>query len=645
MIQDNDNGVGGDAELNRFGRGFNLPATIFVRGAQPVIVNNIIRDNVNPPVSEFNPANGLGARDNAAITINVNSLTNELISDPGRSTGLINRIDGFDNNYGPLVRGNRLENNGLNAMVVRGEEVTTHSVWDDTDIVHVVTDRYDDARFGWLFDEILIPDLHTFGGVRLQSSTTESLVVKLEDDEIKTGQRYNLNPTNGAGFTATGRPLDIEDRVGGTLHVIGQPGFPVVLTSIHDDTVGAGVRPDGKPQIDTNNNGILTTPSAGDWRSLRLDQNSNDRNSEIVIELEQVDETAPGRNASVDTSQFLGELATSEKNGNSSQRVGFEVQGFLNEPNDIDVYSFRGVAGTEVFVDIDLTTHALDSVVELLDSSGNVLARSNDTLREAISGSVEFISDALAPNLVNPLQRSPEPYTPTHVSGAPKDFYSSNSLDAGMRISLPGNAGTASTYYLQVTSNRGLTSGVYQLQLRLNEFADFPGSTVRYADIRYAQNGVEVLGMPGHSPLLGEVAEDEELDPSLASNNAFLIDPLATGRRPQDLGNLLASDRASFSIGGSIAANDDIDFYSFDVQYEEISEQSVHHATAIFDLDYADGLNRPDTSLAVFDSNGVLVLIGRDSNIAEDRPGPLAGSDIADLSRGSVGLADPFIGP
>ncbi len=131
----------------------------------------------------------------------------------------------------------------------------------------------------------------------------------------------------------------------------------------------------------------------------------------------------------------------------------------------------------------------------------------------------------------------------------------------------------------------------------------------------------------------------------MASNNSFTADPIVAGRRPQDLGNLLQTDRATFSIGGSISGTGDIDFYSFDVNYEEISEQSVHHATVVFDLDYADGLNRPDTSLAVFNSSGTLVLIGRDSNVAEDRPGPLAGSDIADLSRGTVGPGDPFIGP
>ena len=36
--------------------------------------------------------------------------------------------------------------------------------------------------------------------------------------------------------------------------------------------------------------------------------------------------------------------------------------------------------------------------------------------------------------------------------------------------------------------------------------------------------------------------------------------------------------------------------------------------------------------------------MGRDSNIADDRPAPLAGTDLEDLSRGSVGPLDAFIG-
>jgi len=59
-------------------------------------------------------------------------------------------------------------------MVIRGELLTVESVWDDTDIDHV------------LYDTITVDNFHTYGGLRLQSSTDASLVVKLG---------------SGAGFT------------------------------------------------------------------------------------------------------------------------------------------------------------------------------------------------------------------------------------------------------------------------------------------------------------------------------------------------------------------------------------------------------------------------------------------------------------
>jgi hypothetical protein len=83
--------------------------------------------------------------------------------------------------------------------------------WDDTDIVHVLSGT------------VTVGNLHTLGGLRLQSSSTESLVVKVR----------------GGGFTATGTPLDINDRIGGSVYVLGQPGHPVVLTSFHDDSISA----------------------------------------------------------------------------------------------------------------------------------------------------------------------------------------------------------------------------------------------------------------------------------------------------------------------------------------------------------------------------------------------------------------------
>src|SRR6185369_11437100 len=100
-------------------------------------------------------------------------------------------------------------------------------VWDDTDIAHVV------------FDEIVVPNHQVFSGLRLQSTSSASLVVKLF------GQ--------SAGFTASGTPLDISDRIGGTVQIIGQPGFPVVLTSLADNSVSAGFDPDGLPVFNTSN--------------------------------------------------------------------------------------------------------------------------------------------------------------------------------------------------------------------------------------------------------------------------------------------------------------------------------------------------------------------------------------------------------
>ena len=204
-----DDGAGG----NRFGRGFNEAATVFLRAGEPVLVDNIIRDN-----------------EAVAISVNVNALDHGQLVDYGSSVGPVEIYPGTEGNRGALVLDNRLQNNAINAMEVRPGTLTTEGVWDDTSIVHYVQ------------GDIVVPDFHTFGGLRLESSSTESLVVKLSGDD--------------AGITATGRPLDIEDRIGGMVHLLGQPGHPVVLTSVTDDSVGAGLDTLGNPALDTNNDGL-----------------------------------------------------------------------------------------------------------------------------------------------------------------------------------------------------------------------------------------------------------------------------------------------------------------------------------------------------------------------------------------------------
>ena len=53
----------------------------------------------------------------------------------------------------------------------------------------------------------------------------------------------------------------------GSLRVVGQPGFPVVMTSIRDDSVGAGFDPNGRVQTDTDGNGNRFDPgeSLASW--------------------------------------------------------------------------------------------------------------------------------------------------------------------------------------------------------------------------------------------------------------------------------------------------------------------------------------------------------------------------------------------
>jgi len=620
VIEYNANGQGGQGPVDRYGRSFNEPATIYVRGAQPILVNNVIRHN-----------------EEVALTINANSFTSATLRDTGRSTGLLDLAGDFASNTGPLIRGNQMIDNPLNAVDIRGETLTTMSIWDDTDIVHVLRG-----------EQIVVPDFHSNVGLLLASNPSASLVIKME------GVGDSFNPDLGAGFTATGSQLGIDDHIGGSMWVIGQPDFPVILTSLADDTVGAGLMPDGRTLTDTNNDGQATLPKAGDWASVRFEQFANDRNVELVLETEALTTAAPGENATPDTAQHLGDLAAFEFGGDDNLRLGFDIRGGLGASNDLDVYSFEASAGTEIWLDIDRTSNTLNSVVELLDANGTVVARSDDSLRETLDPSLLYRGPSILESAVHPLQKAADAYQSHNASGLAKDYYSLNALDAGMRVVLPGVAGVRSTYHVRVRSSSGdlsnlaggLTTGTYQLQIRLRETDEIPGVTVRYAEVRHATNGIELYGLPGHSPLLGEVAEDEGTNgPNDPENNNQLPPTSVPGMGPQDIGNLLRSERAAISIAGRINELDDIDFYEMQVEYAATAGSQYEHASVVFDVDYASGMSRADTIVSVFDSFGRLVLIGRDSNITDDRSGPLDEGSLTDLARGSVGGLDPYIGP
>ena len=260
-------------------------------------------------------------------------------------------------------------------MDIRAEEVTGEKVWDDADIVHV------------LRDSIEVNNFHTETGLKLLSNSQSSLVVKLDSPD--------------AGLTASGEALDILDRIGGSVQIVGQPGYPVVLTSLADDTVGASLDINGFPVFDTNADGTDSTPSAGDWRSLKFDPLSNDRNVGVFVESERAYTAGLDVNNTTNVAEYVGIIApnnpetnlvgipntfesTQEKNADDARRLGFEVHGTIaaDDPTDVDVYSFYGYGGSEVWFDIDKTSDALDTQLEILDASGNVLARSFDSIND-----------------------------------------------------------------------------------------------------------------------------------------------------------------------------------------------------------------------------------------------------------------------
>lgn len=620
-------GIGADsgAFATRVGRGFNDASTIFVRGAQPILIGNTI-------------VGGQGA----AISINPDALTFQAVTDPGRSTGLIDRFADRPDNQGPLLLDNELSGNALNGMRVRSEIVTTDSVWDDTDIVHVVE------------GSIYSLTQHYYGAIRLRSDADQSLVVK-------------FGP--GGSLVGGGRPLDIDDRVGGTLQVLGSPGFPVVLTSINDSTIGAGFTPDGRSQRDTKNTGLpvdangneIVTAVAGDWQGLQLRSYINDRNVAYVYENERGDAGAITTNRDPVDAQILGALATGETTGDDNERLGFTIRGTLATQDDIDTYRFTAAGGTAVYFDIDETSSGLDTVVELVNDSGVVIASSDNTLAEANGTKTIYVNTGLQNGVLPRDVRS----LPTGLKSG--NVESSNVLDAGFRVVLPGSFNTKNQYYVRVHSANAGTSGQYELGIRLRGNDEVAGSTVRGADIRFATNAIAVTGTPMHSPLVADAGESVVyVDPTPGDQNSGdettreavnkrLSAELADA---QNLGNLLTSDRGSLTVTGVLgnlsdtqlsARLEDVDIYRVDLRAQQLKPDTFdsenRFVTTTFDIDYADQLARANTVLSVYDSAGRLILVGRDSNVTDDQGRPLAGVDMSNLTGGSAGSLDAYIGP
>ncbi len=531
----------------------------------------------------------------------------------------------------------------------------------------------------------------------------------------------------------------------------------------------------------------LQQVTAGLWNGVTVREAASDRNVAAIAENESVLAVSPGTNGLPSQAQFLGELAPSGAGGDENRRLGFVVDGLVGQRDDVDVYSFVAEAGTQVWFDIDATSNSLDTVLELIDANGQVLALSDSSLREEADPSRLYVSDRLDADSVRPMSEIGE-RTETQVltisgniqdangfltlglsgqattaevrvsdflanpsgsvqlavnttfgdtlgpvevtlarrvarqfdpadssvvtepggdyvlalrfdndlylgSDVPnllvdtslldvsasgpvtfslveqvdnnqlQDLYSTNPNDPGMRIVMPGETGTRNLYHVRVRSSNaatptespnlldpaqvrdGLTRGSYRLQVRLREADEAPGTQVRFTDIRYATTGLQIIGQPFHSPLLGE--EYEQAAPNDAFGQAQPLGPFGVDADGVSTGNNgpLSSDRLAKSVAGVLDGADDIDWYQFDVQYDRLTRDDADlYLATIFDLDYADNFARADMAFYVFDAAGNLVMTAGDSNIADDQPRSGQGVDSTDLSRGSAGTLDPFLG-
>ncbi|OYV84417.1 MAG: hypothetical protein B7Z73_15485, partial [Planctomycetia bacterium 21-64-5] len=484
-----------------------------------------------------------------------------------------------------------------------------------------------------------------------------------------------------AGFTVTNATINL----GTPWHesFTGPPGFDNMQPFIVDANTGEVVA----LGLASGSSGLGGLAGSSTWQGITLDQYSNDNNVATVNETEPAYTGGVNSNGTPTAAQPLGQLAPNLTSGDDTQRLGFVVNGTISPdaPSDTDVYSFQAKPGTQVWMSLGNTSPGLDAVLELVDANGTVLARSNDASQEALNPSLLTTAPptgtGFAGNLAQPLAGSTllngnydpaDPglsdtlYSPGSLADpGQRNLESTNQHDPGFRVILPvpsgGSASGTDQYFVRVRSlganinnlQGGQSSGAYQLTIGLQEAPLPPGSTVQYADIRYAANGITVQGLPDHSPLIATSGQATNPASTTDASQATQPNPLPTA---QNLGDLLATDQNNISVSGSLtpSANNaslstQVDWYTFSVNYNLVqllqgSTAADKTFAAMFDVDYADGLSRANTTISVYNSAGQLIYIGRNSNVADDQSVPGAANGLSELTNGSLGQNDPFVG-
>ena len=199
-----------------------------------------------------------------------------------------------------------------------------------------------------------------------------------------------------------------------------------------------------------------TPGNPGDWRSVRIDEFGNDRNVDVITEREPSDSTTGAdNNQDPDSAQFIGWLAPHEKAGDETLRLGFEIHGVVSEAGRRRRLQFPRQCRHG-----SLVRHRSD-----VGQSGQ-RGRTGRCRREhhrAVGRLVLRNSSAswrctpiprkIDSRLVNSLRKSAVEFYPESALGEPKDLWSTNVRDAGLRVVLPGSQGTNNTYYVRVRSS------------------------------------------------------------------------------------------------------------------------------------------------------------------------------------------------
>ena len=89
-------------------------------------------------------------------------------------------------------------------------------------------------------------------------------------------------------------------------------------------------------------------------------------------------------------------------------------------------------------------------------------------------------------------------------------------------VAFPHQQNTSIFLLESVDAREEVTSGRYELRLRLRQQDEKPGSTVRYGELRYPAIGIDVIGLPRNTQLAGENGENPN-----DVNDVFNRSPLA----------------------------------------------------------------------------------------------------------------------